>query len=143
MGPNPSTYVQTPLEISTNQCYFSSRNHFYSSFYSVHDEINVVLVQFLFFFILVLVQSSDHFSSSFRSDASNHFSSSFNSSFNSSFSQGCKKTSFFQNQKLFFCFFWFYWVFWFLGFMDFNLKKEKIQYAYIVYCSAFINTKLL
>ena len=31
------------------QCYFSSRNHFYSSVYSVHDEINLDLVQFLFF----------------------------------------------------------------------------------------------
>ena len=31
------------------QCYFSSRNHFYSSFYSVHDVINSVLVRFLFF----------------------------------------------------------------------------------------------
>ena len=30
------------------QCYFSSGNHFYSSFYSIHDEINLVLVQFLF-----------------------------------------------------------------------------------------------
>ena len=31
------------------QCYFRSKNHFYFSFYSVHDEINSVLVQFLFF----------------------------------------------------------------------------------------------
>ena len=31
------------------QCYFSSRNHLYSSFHSVHIEINLVLVQILFF----------------------------------------------------------------------------------------------
>ena len=29
------------------QCYFRSKNNFYSSFYSVHDEINLVFVQFL------------------------------------------------------------------------------------------------
>ena len=40
---------------SSEQCYFRSKNHFYSSFYSVHDEINLVLVQFLFF-------DSNHFS---------------------------------------------------------------------------------
>ena len=56
-------------------------------------------------------------------------------------SPGVQKTSFFyQNQKLFFAFIGFIDFF---GFLVFNLKKEKIQYAYIVYCSAFINTKLL
>ena len=35
--------------MSVWQCYSSSRNHFYFSFYSVHDELNSVIVEFLLF----------------------------------------------------------------------------------------------
>ena len=34
-------------------------------------------------------------------------------------------------------------VFWFFGFFVYNLKKRKKKNAYIVHCSAFINTQLL
>ena len=76
--------------LCSNQCNFSSRNHFYSSFYSVYNEINSVLVQFLFFdsnyfSFSSIIYSTDHFSSSFPTDASNHFSSSFSPSFSSNF----------------------------------------------------------
>ena len=60
----PPKSVDLPILLNSwNQCYFSSRNHLYSSFYSVHNEINSVLVQFPFFFtaiILVLVQYLFH-----------------------------------------------------------------------------------
>ena len=62
--------------------------------------------------------------------------------------QGCK-TKFFQNQK-FFLFFGFFFGFFlvslfvfFLFFWFITLKKKKIICIYILYCSAFINTKLL
>ena len=42
-------YEVMSLKLTNMQCYFRSKYHFYSSFYSVHDEINLVLVQFLFF----------------------------------------------------------------------------------------------
>ena len=35
-----SAHVRSDAKASATQCYFSSRNHFYSNFYSVHDEIN-------------------------------------------------------------------------------------------------------
>ena len=44
-----STSSFSNLSCGVPHCYFRSKNHFYSSFYSVHDEINLVLVQFLFF----------------------------------------------------------------------------------------------
>ena len=54
---------------------------------------------------------------------------------------GVQKTMiFFKIKSWFFVFFGFIGFF---GFWFFNLKKEEMQYAYIAYCSAFINTKLL
>ena len=48
-----------------------------------------------------------------------------------------------KSKVVFLFFFGFIVFFWFFGFLFFNLKKEEMQYAYIAYCSAFINTKLL
>ena len=57
---------------------------------------------------------------------------------------GVEKTMIFSKSKVVFLFFLVLLFFlFFFGFWFFNLKKEKMQYAYCVYCSAFTNTKLL